>query len=110
MPSETGRSQSLSMQPRLTIAEAIDVVPDVRRHYDVLLPDLEAFYWKEGHDLSDADLFLAIDLKFGPRLTREVCLPLGFFQGACAFIGMVILRQSDRRQREQPVEQDRRTH
>ena len=81
---------------RSLLADALVVADDVRRHYESVMPDLIAFYEREGRVLTDEKLMIALNTKFGERLIAEVCEPLGFFQGACVFIGTVLLRQLDR--------------
>ncbi len=98
MRSETSPlNLGMTMIPRQSaLAEAVEISNAVACRYERLLPDMKLFYYDEGLHLTDEELFLQIDKRFGPRLTREVCEPLGFFQGACALIGMLLLRQADR--------------
>lgn len=74
-------------------ADALTVDAEVLTHYQSLLPDMLKFYRAGAYKLPDPELMIAIDKEFGSRLTTEVCEPLGFFQGACVFIGAVLLRQ-----------------
>ncbi len=83
-------------QTQMQLAETIIVAEPVKSHYQVMWDDLVAYYRSYRH-LPDEELMVAIDRVFGERLVKEVCTPLEFFQGACAFVALVLLRQSDAR-------------
>ena len=49
----------------------------------MLANDLRSFYRTLDPDISDAELKLKIEGKFGDRVLREVCVPSKVFLGAC---------------------------
>ena len=90
-------ANGLSLEPvqtQMDLAESIVVADQVRSHYQVMWDDLLRYYMHHRH-LPDEELMIAIDRVFGNRLVQEVCKPMDFFAGACAFIALVLLRQSE---------------
>lgn len=54
-----------------------------------LAPELKAFYENGAYKLNEAQEAAEIERKFGARLMKEVCIPLGVLHGACIVGAMV---------------------
>ena len=57
-----------------------------------LAQPLHDFYRKLGRVLSDDDLALEIERRFGEQIVREVCVPHGLTAGACLLIAVALVR------------------
>lgn len=89
----------LGLEVKPSIADSIDVTEEVKQTYDALLPDLIRWYQSQPEGMTDEELFFAIDQKFGTRLSDTVCKELNFFDGACVFVAMILVRQYGERKR-----------
>lgn len=58
-----------------------------------LAGQLRTFYARQGRRLTEADLALEIERRFGDRILHEVCIPNGLFQGSCLVIAMQIAKE-----------------
>ncbi len=45
-------------------------------------------------ELSDVEMAVAIELRFGDEILREMCVPHGLYMGACLMICMAVVRDS----------------
>ena len=59
-----------------------------------LAPALRAFYRKLGRNISEKDLAIEIERRYGQEILEKVCIPHGLFQGACLLIAMEVARES----------------
>ena len=71
------------------------VGPEARRRMEPLMPALRNVYRALGSSASDVDLMVAIERDHGDKILTEVCIPCGFFMGACLAIAIQILRDED---------------
>jgi hypothetical protein len=68
--------------------------PETRAWYDGMAADLKMFYGKVGARLTERELFIEIEQRFGDRLQKEICIPHGLTAGACILAAMAICRES----------------
>jgi len=54
---------------------------------------LQEFYLKEGQQMSDADMQLEIERRFGADIVREVCIPHNLHAGACLLIAVSVAKE-----------------
>jgi hypothetical protein len=89
---------------RRAIAEAVDkgiarmnspvTVNDVAKSWmKDFKTDLQALYRSLGPAISDADLALEIERKFGERIVREVCIPQGLHSGECLVVAIAVAKE-----------------
>lgn len=55
--------------------------------------ELEEFYRQLARTLSDAELALEIEMRFGDRILKEVCVPNDMKYGSCLLIAVAIAKQ-----------------
>ncbi len=67
----------------------IIVLPVLAEKLSALDGELRDFYTNGGLNMDEATEAAEIEHRFGDRLTREVCVPLGIFGGACIVGAMV---------------------
>lgn len=58
--------------------------------------ELEVFYSGLDRTLSDSELALEIERKFGDRILKEVCLPNDMKYGACLLIAVSLAKQGSK--------------
>lgn len=58
-----------------------------------LANDLRSFYARQGRHLTDKELALEIERRFGQEILERVCIPHGLFAGACLLIAMEIAKE-----------------
>jgi hypothetical protein len=57
-----------------------------------LLEPLETFYRTEGRALSDLDLIIEIERRFGDRILKDVCIPCHIRNAACLVMAAEIVK------------------
>lgn len=58
--------------------------------------DLRNFYQQlNDPTIPDSELAMEIERKFGERLVRDICLPLGLKDGSCLLVAVAIARGTD---------------
>lgn len=58
-----------------------------------LAEELRSFYSRMGRHLSDRDLAIEIERKYGDDIMRKVCIPNGISEGACLIIAMEVAKE-----------------
>ena len=71
----------------------INISPEARQWLADLADALRDFYNRLGRHLTDADLMMEIERRFGQEIMEKVCVPHGLFQGACLLIAMAVARE-----------------
>ena len=66
----------------------IKITDEAKCWMEPLMGPITEFYLGLGKDLSDHDLCLEIERRFGERMLREVCIPHKLDQGACLLIAV----------------------
>ena len=70
------------------------VTDEAKRWLGDLLPPLREFYAKLGQrNITDTELALEIERRFGDQLVQKVCIPHGLFMGACLLIAISALKE-----------------
>jgi hypothetical protein len=70
------------------------VTDEAKRWLGDLLSPLREFYANLGrHNITDAELALEIEKRFGDQLVQKVCIPHGLFMGACRLIAIAALKE-----------------
>lgn len=67
--------------------------PEALAWLDSLKHELQSFYAKLGKRLSDRDLAIEIERRFGRKILEEVCIPHGLFQGVCLILAKEVAKQ-----------------
>lgn len=78
------------------------VTDEAKRWLGDLLPPLREFYAKLGHrNITETELALEVERRFGDQLMQKVCIPHGLFTGARLLIAIsaLSLRLSPERRR-----------
>ncbi len=61
----------------------VRVTDEAKRWMSDLIPPIRDFYAKLGRrNITDAELAMEIERRFGDRILNEVCLPHGLYMGA----------------------------
>ncbi len=72
----------------------VRVTDDAKRWMTPLMPAIRDFYAKLGRrNITDAELALEIERRFGDRILHEVCIPHGLYMGACLLIAVQALKE-----------------
>jgi hypothetical protein len=74
---------------------AIRLTDGAKRRMSDLIPPNKGFYGKLGHrNITDAELALEIERRFGDRILNEVCIPHGLYMGACLLIAIQAVKEA----------------
>lgn len=65
---------------------------EAKAWFDELAEKLQAFYASLDKNISDTDLALEIEKKFGDDIVKVVCIPKGLYQGACLLIAAAVAK------------------
>lgn len=57
-----------------------------RALFTKLAPELRTFYIKLGRRLSENDLMLEIERRWGDRIVKEICIPANMSRGECLIL------------------------
>ena len=72
----------------------VRVTDEAKRWMGDLLPPIKEFYAKLGRrNITDAELALEIEKRFGDQILNEVCIPHGIYMGACLLIAIQAVRE-----------------
>jgi hypothetical protein len=75
----------LEAEPERLLVEGPQFVET--RMGDLILP-IREFYIKGRRNITDAELAMEIERRFGDRILNEVCIPHGLYMGACLLIAI----------------------
>lgn len=70
----------------------IVVTDEAKRWMAPLIAPIKDFYRKIGRNMSDPELMLEIERRFGEQILNEVCIPHGLAHGACLLIAVQAVR------------------
>lgn len=59
------------------------------------VPDLKQFYAKEGYKMTDRDLFIEIERRFGDRMMHDICIPANVYQGTCVLAAVKVVQKKE---------------
>jgi hypothetical protein len=68
---------------------------NVREAYAELIGPLRLFNQKIGHRLSERELFMEIERRFGEEMSRTVCPALGLSAGGCITIAVALMNEKE---------------
>jgi hypothetical protein len=72
----------------------VQVTDEAKRWMGDLIPSIREFYAKLGRsNITDAELALEIERRFGDRILNEVCIPHGLFMGSCLLIALQAVKE-----------------
>lgn len=77
-----------------TMNSPITVTEEAKAWFEPIVAQLRTFYDGEGRGLSDVNLAIEIERRFGDRILKEICIPHGLFMGACLVIALQLLRDN----------------
>jgi hypothetical protein len=67
----------------------VRITDETKRWMSDLIPPIKEFYVKLARrEITDAELVLEIERRFGERILNEVCIPHGLYMGACLLIAI----------------------
>ena len=66
----------------------IEVTDEAKQWMKPLLASIRDFYRETGGNLTDRELALEIERRFGEQILNEVCIPHRLSQGACLLIAI----------------------
>ena len=70
------------------------ITDEAKRWLGDLLPPLMEFYAKlDRRKITDAELALEIERRFGDQILEKVCMPHGLYMGACLLIAIAALKE-----------------
>ena len=72
------------------MAIPVEISDEAKSWLTELAPALRAFYRRLGRTLSEKDLAIEIERRYGQEILEKVCIPHGLFQGACLLIAMEV--------------------
>ncbi len=71
----------------------VRVTDEAKRWMSDLIPPIRDFYAKLGRrNITDAELAMEIERRFGDRILNEVCIPHGLYMGACLLIAIQAIK------------------
>ena len=73
-----------------TVNSPVTVSAEAKSWLKGLATELRTFYRRLGRTLTERDLLLEIERRYGARILREVCIPHGLFEGACLLIAAAV--------------------
>ena len=73
----------------------VRVTDEAKRWMSDLIPPIRDFYAKLGRrNITDAELAMEIERRFGDRILNEVCIPHGLYMGACLLIAIQAIKEA----------------
>ncbi len=72
----------------------ITIKDEVKEWYKEIANDLKVFYIRTGIRLTERELFIAIERRFGTRILKEICIPHNLNQGECLIIAMAVAKEA----------------
>ena len=88
------RALSESIQKGVaTLNSPLTVTPEAKAWMHELAAKLRDFYAKLGHRMTDRELAIEIERRFGDEILHKVCIPNGLYEGACLIIAMEIAKE-----------------
>lgn len=66
---------------------------DARAWMATMSTELRAFYARLGRRMSDRELAIEIERKYGDEILKKVCIPNGISAGACLIIALEVARE-----------------
>jgi hypothetical protein len=73
----------------------VQVTDEAKRWMRDLISPIRDFYATLGRrNITDAELALEIERRFGDRILNEVCIPHGLFMGACLLITVQAVKEA----------------
>jgi hypothetical protein len=73
----------------------VRVTDEAKRWMSDLIPPIRDFYAKLGRrNITDAELAMEIERRFGDRILNEVCIPHGLYMGACLLIAIQAVKEA----------------
>ena len=89
-------SEGVNMGVLIAPAEApVTATDEARSWFDGMKTELRSFYRTTGKALSERQLFVEIERRFGDRLLHEICIPHGMIAGACIWAALDVARGFD---------------
>jgi hypothetical protein len=70
------------------------VVPEALEWMQGMADELRQFYDSIGKRLTDTELAIEIERRFGERILHEVCIPNKLYQGVCLIIAAEVAKRS----------------
>jgi len=71
-----------------TMNSPIVVNDEARQWVEPIVAPMRAFYAKIGRKMTDSELALEIERRYGERILTEICIPRGISAGACLLIAL----------------------
>jgi hypothetical protein len=76
-----------------TINSPVVFTSEFLKHFRSMASDLRLFYTTVGHSLSERDLQLEMERRFGDRFLKEICIPAGVSSGECILAAIQVARE-----------------
>jgi len=73
----------------------IEINENAKAYLIGLKDELRKFYRTLGRNLTDQELALEIERRYGEQILKEVCIPHGLYAGACLLIAMEVAKESE---------------
>ena len=67
--------------------------PSAIQLMDGLADELKGFYSRLGRQITDAELALEIERRWGEKILKEVCIPMGMHLGACLLLAVAVAKK-----------------
>jgi len=75
-----------------TVNSPFVITEEAKSWLDDLAVPLRQLYQKLGRHVSDTDLLIEIELRFGDEIVKKVCIPHGVDQGVCLVIALAVAK------------------
>jgi len=76
-----------------TLNSPVEISNDAKLWMKELSNELRRFYQRIGRQLSDRELALEIERRYGDQILKQVCIPNGLFQGVCLLIAVAVAKE-----------------
>jgi len=78
-----------------TINSPLMVSDDARSAFSGMADDLRLYYKDTGKFLTENDLFLDMQKRFGDQIFKDICIPLKIINNSCILIAIAIAKEQD---------------
>jgi hypothetical protein len=79
-----------------TINSPLLISDEARNLFSPMAEELISYYETCGKNLSEADLFIDVQSKFGDKIFDEICLPLKIMSNACISLAIAFMREQSK--------------
>jgi hypothetical protein len=77
-----------------TVNSDLKITDETRSWYAGMAAELKEFYRTVGVRLTDREMFMEFESRFGGRIMKEICIPHGLFSGSCILAAIAVAKEA----------------